>query len=160
MKKLSFIFLGLYLAMASAYAGDGSSGCGAGWYIFKKNSLISSSLRATTNAIFLNATFGMTFGTSNCSKHSIVKNDMKAIHFTEYTFAQLKREMAKADGDYFLAMADIMGCGQHTQEFGQVVRSNYGAIFNANTKTPVDMVKNLERKIKANQSLSKNCQII
>jgi len=159
-KTLSVIFLGMILSMGSAFAGDGSSGCGAGWYIFKKNSLVSSTLRATTNAIFLNATFGMTFGTSNCSKHSIVKNDMKAIHFTEYTFAQLKREMAKAEGDYFLAMADIMGCGQYTQEFGHVVRNNYGTIFNANTKTPVDMVKNLERKIKDNQSLSKNCQII
>ncbi len=158
MKKTLLVLVGLFLGM-NAFAADGSSGCGAGWYIFKKNSLISSSLRATTNAMLLN-TIGMTFGTSNCSKHSIVKNDMKAIHFTEYTFAQLKREMASGNGDYFLAMADIMGCGQYSGDFGQVVRSNYSNIFNANTKTPADMVQNLENEIKKNQSLSKNCQII
>ena len=49
-------------------------------YDFFLNSLLSSSLRATTNAILLNGTFGMTFGTSNCSKHSIVKKEFQKIH--------------------------------------------------------------------------------
>lgn len=160
MRKLGMLLIGLTLVFSKAYAADGSSGCGAGWYILKKNSLISSTLRATTNAIFLNATFGMTFGTSNCSKHSIVKNDMKAIHFTEYTFAQLKREMAKAQGDYFLAMADIMGCSNQTAQFGKVVRGNYQNIFSKSTKTPVDMVKNLEKQIKRDPQLSKGCHLI
>lgn len=160
MKNLSLILVGLMLIFSKGYAADGSSGCGAGWYILKSNSLVSSTLRATTNAFFLNATFGMTFGTSNCSKHSIVKNDMKAIHFTEYTFAQLKREMAKANGDYFLAMADIMGCGNQTPQFGKMVKSNYGHIFSEKTKTPVDMVNNLKSQIKRDSHLSKSCHLI
>lgn len=68
-----FVVMAFLSSTTVVMAGDSSSGCGADWYIFKKNSLVSSSLRATTNAILLNATFGMTFGTSNCSQHSIVK---------------------------------------------------------------------------------------
>ena len=54
----------------NAMAKDGSSGCGPGWYLLKKNSILSSSLRVTTNGIFFpTTTLGMTIGTSNCSKH-------------------------------------------------------------------------------------------
>ena len=52
MKKIILIVL---VAMFSTQllAADGSSGCGPGWYVTKKNSLLSSAIRATTNAILI-----------------------------------------------------------------------------------------------------------
>ena len=106
-KIVAFTFALFFIS--NTYAADGSSGCGAGWYILKKNSLISSLSRSFTN-VMLSNTFGMTTGTSNCAKHSIVKNDFKAIHFTENSFEQLQTEMALGEGAYLLTLADLMGC--------------------------------------------------
>jgi len=124
--KLVKLFLVASLFVTSAvYAKDGSSGCGAGWYIFKKNSLVSSSLRATTNAILLNATFGMTFGTSNCSQHSIVKTEKEAIYFAESNHNQLMLDIAR--GEYLSAFSEIVGCKE--ESLGKSLQENFNKIY-------------------------------
>ena len=90
---LTVIFL-FSLVSVSAMAGDSSSGCGLGWQVFKDNSLVSSSSRAITNVTFLN-TGAMTFGTSGCAKHSIVKNEAKAIHYAQANQNQLMVDLVK-----------------------------------------------------------------
>ena len=73
------------LSATSAFAADGSSGCGPGWYIFKENSMVSSALRATTNGWSSPVvTIGMTFGTSNCAQHKLVMNDKRGLHFVTH----------------------------------------------------------------------------
>lgn len=145
--------------ISNTYAADGSSGCGAGWFILKKNSLISSLSRSFTN-IMLSNTFGMTTGTSNCAKHSIVKNDFKAIHFTENSFEQLQTEMALGEGAYLLTLADLMGCSGASTRFQNVVKSNYEGIFPASDTKPDQMLKNVKGQVLGDKILSKNCAIM
>ena len=89
--KTLILFILATVISGTAYGADGSSGCGPGWYILKDNSLVSSALRATTNGILVPVvTLGMTFGTSNCSKHKIVKKEKESLHFVTMNYFELK----------------------------------------------------------------------
>ena len=141
-----------------AFANDGSSGCGAGWYLFKKNSLVSSSLRATTNGLFFNSTFGMTFGTSNCTKHDIVKKEMEQQYYTEANREYLVVEMAQGGGEYVDTFARVMGCSDNSvEEFGRVIRHNYSEIVPAADTPALDVLQNVKKQIRSNFMLSMTC---
>jgi hypothetical protein len=135
-----FLLATLFVSTTAVMAKDGSSGCGAGWYIFKKNSLVSSSLRATTNAIFLNATFGMTFGTSNCSQHSIVKTEKEAIYFAEANHNQLMLDISRGEGEYLSAFSEIVGCKKDV--LGKSLQKSFDKIY---LEESDDSVKVLDR---------------
>lgn len=107
MKKI--LALSAFLVAGSVYAADSSNGCGLGWRIAPKQSLLSSSTRSTTNA-FLPNTFSMTFGTSGCAQHSIVKKDRAIEHFVEANFENLQIEMAQGQGESVATLGEIMGC--------------------------------------------------
>lgn len=107
MKKL--LFIALSFVSISAFAGDGSSGCGLGWQVAPKQSLLSSFSRSITHVILPN-TFSMTFGTSGCSRHSVVKADRAVEHFVEANFENLQIEMAQGQGESLVALSELMGC--------------------------------------------------
>lgn len=124
--------LGLLLtSFSSVFAADGSSGCGPGWYVAKENSLLSSSLRNTTNGfLFPLVTFGMTFGTSNCTKHSIVKTEEKSLYFVTQNYFEIKTDSAKGNGEFLSALGATIGCkSQDLKYFSEKMQSNYQMIF-------------------------------
>ena len=139
-----------------AMADDSSSGCGLGWMVFKKNSLVSSALRATTNAIALN-TVAMTSGTSGCAQHSIVKNESRGIHFTEANFEQLKMELAQGQGEFSQGLALVMGCEGQTERFQNVMQNQYSEI---NAGTPVQFYQNVKKEIGRDNLLAQGCHTI
>jgi len=145
MKKLVIFFAAVCIIGAtSAFAADQSSGCGAGWYVLKKNSLVSSTLRSTTNGIFFNSTFGMTFGTSNCAKHSIVMKEKEAQYFAETNRDILEIEMAQGNGEYLNAFAQTMGCQK--PEFIRTVQQNYEKIFSHQGISATEMLENVRKE--------------
>lgn len=115
----------------SAFAADGSSGCGPGWFVFKENSLISSALRATTNGfLFPTTTVGMTLGTSNCTQHKIVMKEKESLHFATNNFYELKSEAAKGNGSFILAFTETLGCrAEGAPVLGKELKNNYDEIF-------------------------------
>lgn len=152
------VILSLFLSSASALAADSSSGCGAGWYLFKENSLVSSTLRGTTNALFFNNTFGMTFGTSNCSKHSIVQNEKEQIYYSEANREQLAIEMAQGSGEYVETYARVMGCSEDViPEFVNTARRQYSEIMPSSATSAGEMLQNVKKQIRSNFSLALAC---
>ena len=149
--------LALVLLSFNTYAGDSSSGCGLGWQILSKNSLVSSSLRATTNAMTLN-TVGMTLGTSGCAKHSIVKNESKGIHYAESNQHQLMVEMAQGNGEFVAGFATVIGCDAHA--FGPAVQKNYNRIFTSEDTSASEMYQNLKEAVVTDESLARACAVI
>jgi predicted sugar kinase len=132
MSKFLVLLASLMMFSAVSFADDSSSGCGLGWMVFKKNSLVSSSLRATTNVMFLN-TVAMTLGTSGCARHDIVMNEKKAIHFAQANFGKIMQEMAQGRGEFVTTFADVLGCNDVAgftssmqQNFSHVVGSSDG----------------------------------
>ena len=92
---------------------DGSSGCGPAWYIFKENTILSSSLRGTTNGtLWPVVTIGMTFGTSNCAHHTLVLNDQDSLQFATKSFEILRQDMAKGHGEHLNAYLASFGCNE------------------------------------------------
>ena len=149
--------VGLVLAFFStgALAADSSSGCGLGWEVTQKQSLVSSAIRSTTNA-FLPNTFSMTFGTSGCTKHSIVRNEQEQKYFVEANLDQLTLEMAQGDGEYLRGFAAVMGCERVYGDFSRSVQRNYGTIVPA-VSNPAAILENVKREIQANPTLSQAC---
>jgi hypothetical protein len=158
---MKVILSGLFLFSLSfgAMAADGSSGCGPGWYIAKDNSLLSSSIRSTTNAILgVSVTFGMTFGTSNCQKHSIVKNEMEDLKFATENYFEIAADSSKGEGQFLAAYAELMGCkGESINSFKTQMKNNFKELFNQDSINPEKLVKETYMLILRDENLVKSC---
>lgn len=156
MLKKSLLLLTFVIVTTNTHAADSSSGCGLGWMVFKKNSLISSALRATTNAIFLN-TLAMTSGTSGCAQHSIVMNDKKALHFTAANGNELKLEVAQGAGEHLNGLSHLMGCSPEV--FSRTLQRNYNQVFNKEEISPRELVNNIHAQVLTHKDLARSCGI-
>lgn len=145
-------------ASSSVFANDRSSGCGMGYEIAPKQSLISSATRSLVNATFSN-TVAMTMGTSGCAKHSIVYNEAKGIHFVEANKSQLALEMAQGQGEFVAGLANVMGC-TNSAELGSMLQERYEVVLPSTETTGVELYNNVKAEIKNNANLSNTCSLI
>ncbi|MGB0455013.1 MAG: DUF3015 family protein [Bacteriovoracaceae bacterium] len=152
------VLLTLFFSINS-YAKDKSSGCGPGWYVFKKNSLVSSSLRATTNGIlFPITTLGMTLGTSNCGKHSIVAKEQESLHYATNNFFEIKTEAASGKGEFLTSFATVLGCHpQSKAQFSKMMKKNYSKLFKGNQTDPKRLLKGVYDSIFSDMELQRSC---
>jgi hypothetical protein len=140
-----------------ARAEDQSSGCGMGWKVAPKQSLLSSTTRAYVNATFSN-TSGMTSGTSGCAKHSIVQKDKEAIHFAEANQGQLMIEMAQGQGENLRGLAAIMGCSSTgATAFGKSIQQNYSRIFPNSETSASQMLDAVRTVISTDRTVAVQC---
>lgn len=153
---LTIILLSISLTI---FAKDGSSGCGPGWYVLKENSILSSSLRATTNGILVpTVTIGMTFGTSNCAKHKIVKSEKEGLHFATENYFEIAFDSAKGDGDFLMAYGEVLGCGNDSLPvFKQEMKNNVTKIFSPESISPEKVLKETYKVILNNKELTASC---
>lgn len=148
------------ISSISAFAADGSSGCGPGWFVFKDTSLISSALRATTNGIlFPTTTIGMTLGTSNCSKHNIVLKEKEIIHYALNNFYEIQSEAAQGNGEYLNAFAQVVGC-QNNEAFNSKLKENFEKVFKYDHQQTEDMVIEVYKVILTDSILSQSCTLV
>lgn len=153
----------LLVTLAFAYqsqAADGSSGCGPGWYILKNNSLLSSALRSTTNGLLAPVTtIGMTFGTSNCTRHGIVKKEKETLHFVTHNYFEIKAQAAMGKGSHIVALAQTMGCNQSASELlGQSLKNSYKEIFpSTNSAQPENSLVHIFSTILKQPGLARQC---
>lgn len=152
MKKILFV---LALFSGSVMA-DSSTGCGLGSVIWKENSIVSATFRATTNHSFSSQLFGITSGTSNCTKHSIVKREMAPQYYVDANFEMLKVEMAQGKGEYLDAFAATLGCPLTSQgEFNAATQANYEKIMSG--KTSSELLKEVKGVIRSDINLKTQC---
>jgi hypothetical protein len=159
MKKIKLLTLTLSLGFAClSFGADGSSGCGPGWFILKDNSLLSSALRFTTNTLFAPVTtIGMTFGTSNCTRHKIVLHEKETLYFVEQNFYELKNQVARGTGSHVIALAQTMGCQSDTQ-LGNHLQKSYSEIFPMqNQPNPSGSLTEIFKAILKNPELAQKC---
>jgi hypothetical protein len=157
-------FLGFFLlAVVSiqVLAMDQSSGCGPGWYLFKDNSIVSSAFRSTTNLIlFPVVTIGMTFGTSNCTQHKLVLKEKESLYFVTMNHNELKRDIAKGDGEYLSAFAETMGCPAGSQlRLNEQLRKNYGVVYPSAEAPPERILLEVYKTIFTDHELTSKCSL-
>jgi hypothetical protein len=158
--RFSATFLALCLLAVSGTlrAADGSSGCGPGWYILKKNSLLSSVGRAITNGVlFPISTLGMTFGTSNCAKHSLVEEHKRSLHFATRSYDLLRQDMARGSGRHLDAYLATFGCNVLARQnlAGQMQAAFQNELYL--TIQPEALVESTALKIQASPALQTSC---
>ena len=95
------------------------------------NSLLSSFGRYITNTVLIPiVTLGMTFGTSNCSKHSLVSADYESLRYAEKNLPLLKQGIARGHGMVLTNYLGTFGCQFHeTERLTSILQQNYGEIF-------------------------------
>jgi hypothetical protein len=152
--SVSTLFFGL---SGMAFAADSSSGCGLGWEVSQKQSLLSSAIRSTTNA-FLPNTFSMTSGTSGCSKHTIVKNDAAAVYFAVNNRDSLLVEMAQGKGEYLRSFASTLGCkSSDMARFTDLTQTKYDSIIGQGSEDGIRLYQAVRGEMLKDSVLSKNC---
>ena len=157
--KLTLGLIFIIFISPSTQAADGSSGCGPGWYVFKDNSLVSSALRSTTNGILFPVyTLGMTFGTSNCTQHKIVKTEKQSLYFVTMNMYELKTEAVKGNGEFIFALAKTLGCNSGSElEFGAALKKDYESIFKS--LDPEKTLFEVYRTLFTNKFLTEQCSL-
>lgn len=158
-KKL--LIFSVLLLSGSLWAADGSSGCGPGWYIMKENSILSSALRATTNAIlFPVTTIGMTFGTSNCTQHKLVLHEKRSLHLITHSYLEIKSDMARGSGPHLSALVTTLGCpASAVESFNHVVKNNFSKIYPAADPNAEGTLTEVYKLILTNPSLTNQCSL-
>jgi len=142
---------------STVLAQDTSNGCGVGWQVSQKTSLLSSSVRSITN-YFLPNSFSMTSGTSGCAKHDIVKNDEKAVEYAVNNYDTLIVEMAEGHGEYLDGFAQALGCDQSNYAaFQNLVQTRYSDLTKNSGNDGIDLYRAVRLEIQATPSLSAQC---
>lgn len=144
MKKL--LLLGMMLgASAQASSGGGSDGCGLGWQITSKKTMVATTTRATTNAV-VPPTFGMTTGTIGCDQHPIAMRDVPAVQFVATNYDALLLDMAQGEGEMLSAFARTLGC-RNPAVFGEMTRKEFSSLTEG--ADSLELVRRVQGKAKA-----------
>ncbi|MFN8792516.1 MAG: DUF3015 family protein [Bdellovibrionales bacterium] len=146
---------------STAYAADGSSGCGPGWFILKDNSLVSSFLRSITNGLFFpTTTVGMTVGTSNCTRHKIVQTEQESLHFATQNYFEILAEASRGQGKTLAAFSDTIGCPTSARAlFAEKFQKNYMQIYSSSQVGPETVLQEVYRFILSDETLTRACSL-
>lgn len=141
---LKKIALAAVLAVGSTAAfADRDAGCGVGSQVWAgQHGKLPKLLAATTNGIFLNQLFGITFGTLGCSGTGTVTGQI--IQFTNQNAEHLARDMAVGEGERLNVLASMLNIkAEDKAHFFKVTQANFNEIYAAENQTSVDMLLSL-----------------
>lgn len=146
MKKVLISIVAVAALSTAAFATVNSqTGCGLGSQIIKNdNSAVMLALQATTNGTSGSQTFGITSGTSGCSKSKFVMNE-RAAAFVASNMDQLSREIAMGHGESVSTLAELLNV-QDKAGFASALQANYNAIYSsdkADMATVLDKVSTI-----------------
>ena len=143
-----FVLVALLLLAPTAVLADPDIGCGPGTQIWAGNSgLMPNVLGATTNGTFGLQTFGITFGTFNCTKGGgKVTADARTREFAAANLDALSRDMAQGDGEVLRTFAALIGVKDADRAaFYAFTQQNFGRIFATENTTELEVLASLEQ---------------
>jgi hypothetical protein len=157
--SLVFVSSSAFAASSGGTAGGGSDGCGLGWQVTQKRSLIATTTRGTTNAV-VPPGFGMTSGTIGCDQHEFAVNDQKAIQFVASNYEPLMSEMAEGRGEYLQAFHQTMSCAPGTYgQFTTTLQKSFPTL-STNSGNVVNFYNGVKQELKKDAVLSQSCDVI
>jgi hypothetical protein len=152
---LKKIALAAVLAVGSTAAfADRDAGCGIGSQVWAGQSgKVPKILAATTNGIFANQLFGITFGTLGCSGTGTVT--AQVVTFTNENAESLARDMAVGQGESLNVLAELLNIkSEDKSHFFAVSKQNFASIYSAENQTSLDVLASLQT-VMANDSVLK-----
>lgn len=155
MKKVLFASLMLTLPAVSMAASYGPAGCGVGSILFDGQSgKVPNILAATTNGIFANQTFGMTFGTLGCDGEGTVKSN--AALYIDGNMENIAADMARGQGEALDALAEVMGIlPEDRASFSQLLHENFASIYQDENVRSSDVIASMVQLMSNDDTLRK-----
>ncbi|WP_373035645.1 DUF3015 family protein [Sulfurimonas sp.] len=143
MKRILISAVAVLALSISAMAGVNSqTGCGLGSMIIKDDSsAVLLALQATTNGTSGNQTFGITSGTSGCSKTKFVMNE-RAQEFVASNMDVLAKEIAVGHGESIDTLAELLNV-EDTATFSASLQANYNSIYTSKSVEMADVLDNI-----------------
>ncbi len=156
MKRVLMAVLIFSLISAVVYARDyGMAGCGLGSMIIKDDGFVQV-FAATTNGTSGSQTFGITSGTSNCTKDGAVKAEREKEAFVESAMAELTKDISKGEGEYLTTLASLYGCDNSaTSKFSTSLKGKFDEI--SKSSDAQSMLSIIDRTVASDVELSKSC---
>ena len=100
----------------------------------------------------------MTIGSSNCTKHSIVKNEQESLKFATENYFEIATDAARGKGEFLSSFATTIGCTKKGQgAFNKQLKKNLRKIYNTKKVDPEQMLKETYILIFSNEELVKSC---
>lgn len=141
-KKLA---LAAVLAVGSTAAfADRDVGCGIGSQVWAGQSgKVAKILAGTTNGLFANQLFGITFGTLGCSGTGTVT--AQAVTFTNENAEALARDMAVGEGESLNVLAALLNIkSEDKARFFAVSKENFSEIYSADNQDAFQVLASLQ----------------
>ncbi len=143
-----------------ALADYGSAGCGLGSMIIKSDNILQI-FAATTNGTFANQTFGITFGTSNCTSGGLVRADKEQEAFAEANLDALRRDIARGQGEHLVAFASLLECDESVRpELYAFAQSQYESVFPNEETTALQALYMFKLQLAQEPTFIKECERI
>ena len=142
---LKKIVLAAVLAVGSTAAfADRDAGCGVGSQVWAGQSgKLPKLLAATTNGIFANQLFGITFGTLGCSGTGTVT--AQAVTFTNENAETLARDMAVGQGESLNVLAELLNIkSEDKARFFAVSKQNFSEIYSSKNQDSLQVLASLQ----------------
>jgi hypothetical protein len=141
MRRISLLLVVASALFASSVwaANYGMAGCGLGSIVMGKDG--NQILAATTNGTFWTQTFGITSGTSNCTRDGAVAKAHQALAFAEANYTSLMRQMASGEGEYLAGFVSLAGCQTSPLVYARAQEWS-GAIFREENTPAAEVVLN------------------
>lgn len=142
---LKKVALAAVLAIGSTAAfADSDAGCGIGSEIWAGQSgKVPKLLAATTNGLFANQLFGITFGTLGCSGSGTVT--AQAVTFTNENAEALARDMAVGQGESLNVLAELLNIkAEDKARFFAVSKQNFAEIYSTENKDSYQVLTSLK----------------
>jgi hypothetical protein len=149
MKKI-ILAVALTVAMSSAAFAAGqahtNTGCGLGTLLWEgraDNSVLFQAFQSTTNGTSGTQTFGITSGTSECSRPSKFVENEKLINFVRANMDNLAKDIAKGKGETLDTYAEMLGVPQAQQAaFDRKLQENFDKIFTSEHVVMAEVIDN------------------
>ena len=140
MKKILVSAIAVAALSTAVFAGvNDQTGCGLGSMIIKDDSTaVLLALQATTNGTSANQTFGITSGTSGCTKTKLVMNE-RAEEFVASNMDQLAKEIAMGQGESVDTLAELLKV-EDKAVFAASLQANYNSIYSADDVKMADVL--------------------
>ena len=152
----NFIAIALCALPVAAFA-DNVGTCGWGSKLFDGQQGVGPQIfAATTNSTFGNQTFGISSGTSGCTRDGTVTSTWKTTMFIDGNKERLARDMAVGGGETLDSLAHLMGIRvQDRAQFSRVTQQNLTRIFPSEDVATEQVVVALKDVLSSDQTLAR-----
>jgi hypothetical protein len=141
MKKVLLSALAV-VALSTSVSANDQTGCGLGNQVIKSpNSAVMYALQATTNGTSGIQTFGITSGTSGCTKTKFVMNE-RAEEFVASNMDILSKEIAVGHGESVDTLAELLNV-EDKAAFSASLQANYNSIYTSEKVEMSDVLDNI-----------------